>query len=118
MKEIKTEHDFKTAIGTDAYPHVIIDVYGPECGPCRELSPKLEKWTTLKTVQNIQVYKINIYENDETQKLCADWQVDELPTILFFSHGILRPLLTITGYEGQKTIDKLTKHATALLRLR
>lgn len=114
MKQITTEQDLKDALGS--HTHVIIDVYGPNCGPCSELSPKLEKWS--ETEKNIKVYKINIYENDVTSKLCKKWQVEELPTILFFSHGILRPLLTMTGYQANLTISKLAKHAAALQRMR
>lgn len=117
MKEITSQKQLTEELEKKESPHVIIDVYGTDCGPCQELSPKLEKWSE-ENKQTIKVLKLNIYANDETKTLCETWQIEEIPTLLFFSHGILRPLLTMTGYQGHVTMSKLNKHAMALQRMR
>jgi thioredoxin 1 len=64
----------------------ILDLYASWCGPCKALSPILERVDSKLKESNsdVKVYKYNI-ENDSA--LVASLGVRAVPTIKFFSGG-------------------------------
>ncbi len=62
---------------------VVIDIYTTWCGPCRFLSPILEK---LKEEGLIKLLKVDL---DENRPLGEHFQVTSIPTLLFFHNGKL-----------------------------
>ncbi len=62
---------------------VIIDVYTTWCGPCRFLSPILEK---LKEEGLIELIKEDL---DQNRPLGEKFGVTAIPTLLFFNNGEL-----------------------------
>lgn len=62
---------------------VIVDFWGPQCGPCLALMPAVEKLEEdLKG--KIKVGKVNASEN---RMLCAKLRVLGLPTFLVYKEG-------------------------------
>jgi len=62
---------------------VIVDFWGPQCGPCLALMPAVEKLEEdLK--EKIKVGKVNASEN---RMLCAKLRVLGLPTFLVYKEG-------------------------------
>jgi thioredoxin 1 len=62
---------------------VVVDFYAPWCGPCRQLSPILERLSTDLTGK-VTVVKVNA---DQCIELAAKYNVAGLPTLLFFKNG-------------------------------
>ncbi len=62
---------------------VIVDVYTTWCGPCRFLSPLLEK---LKEEGLIELIKEDL---DQNRPLGEKFGVTAIPTLLFFNNGEL-----------------------------
>lgn len=61
----------------------IVDFYADWCGPCRRLSPVLEKLAE-KYKDKIVIYKVN---TDKERELAAAFGITSLPTLVFIPLG-------------------------------
>jgi thioredoxin 1 len=64
---------------------VVVDFYATWCGPCRVLSPMLDRLAASFT-NNIKFVKVNL---DEAPELAQKYSVEAIPTLLFFKRGEL-----------------------------
>ena len=84
---------------------VLVDFWGPSCGPCRMLMPVLEQLAG-DNAGKIKIGKVNVNENFG---IAAQYQVQLLPTLLFFKGGDV--VKSFTGAQPanvlQKAIDEL-----------
>ena len=62
---------------------VLVDFWAPWCGPCKQLTPVLEKLVT-QAGGLVKLVKINA---DENQELCQQLRVQSLPTVYAFKDG-------------------------------
>ena len=83
------DNTFDEVVTASVLP-VLVDVWAPWCGPCRAISPALERLANDKAGQ-IKLVKINA---DEAPQLSARFGIQAIPTLL-----ILR---------GQKVISRQT----------
>ncbi len=61
----------------------LVDFYADWCGPCRMLTPVLEKVS--KDLQGtVKVLKLDI---DNAQKIASSFQVTSVPTLILFKDG-------------------------------
>jgi len=58
---------------------VLVDFYANWCGPCKMLSPILEK-----TESDIKVIKVDV---DKFEELARNYSVMSIPTIILFENG-------------------------------
>ena len=63
---------------------VIVDFWAEWCGPCKTLSPLLEK-VTAEADGAFDLVKIDV---DDNQQLAADFQVQGIPTVVAFRDGV------------------------------
>lgn len=75
----------------------IIDFWADWCGPCRMLSPELEKIS--KEEENIKVCKVNV---DEERELARKFGISSIPTVLYAKNGEIQK--KTVGYMGKKFI--------------
>lgn len=61
----------------------VVDIWGPQCGPCLALMPSVEKLSE-EYDGKIKFCKLNSAEN---RRLCITLKVMALPTILFYKGG-------------------------------
>lgn len=83
----------------------VVDFWAPWCGPCKIISPILEKLSK-EYDSKVKIYKINI---DEDQAIAAKYQVLSVPTLLFFKQGkIVKQVVGMrSASEIRKAIDSL-----------
>ncbi|EJU05634.1 thioredoxin-like protein [Dacryopinax primogenitus] len=63
---------------------MIVDFYAAWCGPCRMLSPLLEKLTTDTTLTNGKEVDLMTVDVDKQTQLAGMFQVTSLPTVIIF----------------------------------
>jgi putative thioredoxin len=90
---------------------VIVDFWAPWCGPCRALTPALEKAVTAARGK-VRLVKINI---DQNPAIAGQLRIQSIPTVFAFFQG--QP---VDGFQGalgpadlQRFIDKLAGMAGA-----
>lgn len=64
---------------------VLVDVYATWCGPCKMLSPIIDKIS--EEEKNVVVLKTDIDENED---IAAAFGVEAIPTLLVFENGSLK----------------------------
>jgi putative thioredoxin len=84
---------------------VLVDFWAPWCGPCKQLTPLLEK-IVRQANGKVRLVKINV---DENQQIAAQMRVQSIPAVFAFVDG--QPIDGFMGAlpEGQirQFIDKL-----------
>ncbi len=61
---------------------IVVDFWAPWCGPCKQLTPILEKIIS-KSGDKINLVKINI---DENQQIAAQLRIQSIPTVYAFKN--------------------------------
>lgn len=86
---------------------VLVDFWAPWCGPCRMLSPIVEKLASKTT--NVKFVKLN---TDENPSLAGEYHVSGIPCLVLFKDG--REVDRIVGYVPETAIaSMIAKHAVA-----
>lgn len=86
---------------------VVVDLWGPQCGPCLALMPDVEK-IAAEYEGRVKFCKLNVAEN---RRQAITLKVMGVPTILFYKGGELKD--RITGDEVN--LDSIRSRTEALL---
>ena len=80
---------------------VLVDFWAPWCGPCKQLTPVLEKLVSNKNGKII-LAKVNV---DENQGIAAQLKIQSIPTVYGFVDG--KPIDAFQGAQPESQIEKM-----------
>ncbi len=90
---------FAELIRTSDRP-VLVDFWAEWCGPCRMVSPAVERLAREYSGRLLTV-KVNV---DEKQALANSYQVQAIPTIMMFFTG--QPVMRLQGAQPYQAIRR------------
>ena len=105
MKEV-TKDTFEELVLKNEMP-VVVDMWGPACGPCLALMPQIVELAE-SYEGKVEFVKLNVAEN---RRLCATLRVMGVPTFLFYKGG--EQVARITGDEV--SLDSVKANTEKLL---
>lgn len=80
MEKVNSSDRFSEVISKKS--PVLVDAYATWCGPCKTISPEIEKLAI--RYKDITFIK---FDCDEIEELAADLEISSLPTFLLYKNG-------------------------------
>ena len=104
MAQALTDSNFSEVVEQAQQP-VVVDFWATWCGPCRMISPIIDKMAE-KYEGKVNVVKCNV---DESTDIPMKFGIRNIPTILFFKGGELvdRVVGAVPQAEIEKRIEQI-----------
>jgi thioredoxin len=93
----KIDNETLTYIGDKP---TIVDFYASWCGPCKMLSPIMEKLSK-KYEDKVNFYKIDV---DESSDLANTLKIKAIPTLIFFKDSLSTSII-IEGFMSETELE-------------
>ena len=100
----------KTVVEPSMHSLVILDFWAEWCGPCKALTPMLEKVAGEYAAKGVVLAKINV---DEDKFIAAQFQVRSIPTVYALFRG--QPVADLTNARSESQLKGLLDQLLAKL---
>lgn len=109
-KDVKriTEAEFEREVLESGMP-VVVDFYAPWCGPCKTQAAVLDRLTG-EFSGNVKFVSVNL---DEAPNLAREFNVQAIPTLLFFHAGKV-----VESNTGVLAADQLRSRIQSLIQIK
>ena len=85
---------------------VIVDFWAEWCGPCKMIAPLLDE-VARELPGKVKIVKVNV---DHEQQLAQQYNIYNIPTLLFFKDGAVRE--QVVGSAAKKVlVEKINAHS-------
>ncbi len=84
---------------------VVVDFWAEWCGPCKMVSPSLER-IAKEYSGKLLVVKINV---DEKPHIAAQYQIQSIPTIMMFQNG--QAVMRLVGAQPYESLKRQIQRA-------
>jgi putative thioredoxin len=111
VKDTTTQSFLKDVIEESRRQPVLVDFWAPWCGPCKQLTPVLEK-AVRAAKGKVKLAKLNIDEHKAVfQQLAAQLGIQSIPAVIAFANGQAADGFVGALPEGQVTafLERLTR---------
>jgi thioredoxin 1 len=102
-----TTQNWEQEVVNSAVP-VVVDFWAPWCGPCRQLSPTIDKLAE-QYAGRVKVGKLN---TDDNQDMAVRYGISGIPQVLIFRGGD-QPKERIVGLTSERELTKLIDRVLA-----
>ncbi|MEM8988328.1 MAG: thioredoxin [Pseudomonadota bacterium] len=101
IKDATTESFAEDVLAASKTQPVLVDFWAPWCGPCKQLTPVLEKVVS-EAKGSVRLVKVNI---DENQLIAREMRIQSIPAVIAFVDG--RPVDGFMGAVPESDIKAL-----------